>query len=172
MNNNEIDSLRSQLIKMTKYNLWANTKISEFLLKLDPALLDKELISSFDTIRKTLYHIMGAESIWLSRLTGISPATWPGENFSGTDIEVINSFTGQSEKLVGYAEGCTDDSIQDAVKYSSMDGKKFENKICDILQHALNHSAFHRGQLITMLRNVGYTDLSSTDYITYLRLGN
>jgi uncharacterized damage-inducible protein DinB len=169
---NETASLRSQLIKMTKYNLWANTKISEFLLKLDPALLDKELISSFNTIRKTLYHIMGAESIWLSRLNGISPTRWPGENYSGTDIEAINSFTEQSEKLVSYAESCTEDSIQDIVKYSSLDGIKFENTKCDILHHVINHSTFHRGQLITMLRNVGYTDLSSTDYIQYLREGN
>jgi len=43
MDNNKIASLRSQLVMLTKYNLWANTKISEFLLKLDPALLDKEL---------------------------------------------------------------------------------------------------------------------------------
>jgi len=169
MDNNEIASLRSQLVMLTKYNLWANTKVSEFLLKLDPALLDKELISSFKTIRATLYHIWDAELIWFTRLNGTSLAAWPSESFDGPNEEAFDLFTSLSEKFVSFAESCTEEFLQNVIQYTSIEGKNYSNTVYEILTHVMNHSTFHRGQLITMLRNAGYTDLSSTDYITFIR---
>ncbi|WP_223233283.1 DinB family protein [Chitinophaga sp. CF418] len=34
----------------------------------------------------------------------------------------------------------------------------------------MNHSTYHRGQLVNMLRQVGFTQLSSTDLATYYRV--
>lgn len=172
MDNNKIASLRSQLVMLTKYNLWANTKISEFLLKLDPALLDKELISSFKTIRETLYHVWDSETIWFTRLNGTSFSSWPSENFTGGDDVAFRLLTEQSAMFISYAEGCSEEKLQNVIKYSSMEDRPYETKVCDIISHVMNHSTFHRGQIITMLRNVGYTELTSTYYITYLRQGN
>ena len=36
--------------------------------------------------------------------------------------------------------------------------------------HGMNHSSiYHRGQVVTMLREVGYTDISTLDMISYYR---
>lgn len=156
-------------MRMTKYNLWANTKIIEFISKAEPAVLDKELISSFKTIRATLYHIWDAELIWCTRLSGTSFSYWPSEEFKGTGEDAFRQIKEQSAALAAYAESCTEETLQSNIHYSSMDGKKFDSRICDVLSHVVNHSTFHRGQIVTMLRNVGCTELSSTDYITYCR---
>jgi uncharacterized damage-inducible protein DinB len=36
--------------------------------------------------------------------------------------------------------------------------------------HVVNHSTYHRGQLVTLLRQTGFTQLSSTDLATYYML--
>ena len=63
--------MKDLLLQYTKYNLWANTKLLGFIESAaakDPAVLDKEIPSSFNTLRKTLYHIYYAENIWYKRL--------------------------------------------------------------------------------------------------------
>jgi uncharacterized damage-inducible protein DinB len=47
--------------------------------------------------------------------------------------------------------------------------KDLQNKLYEIIMHCMNHSTFHRGQIVTMLRTAGVTNLFSTDLITYYR---
>jgi len=161
--------MKNLLLKYTKYNLWANTKLTGFLKNLEPSLLDKELISSFNTIRKTIYHIWDAELIWYNRLAGISFTGWPSESFNGSFDEFVKSFTEQSKLFIDYVQSKTEAELAQDFEYKTMDGKPYKNPVCEAVLHCMNHSTFHRGQIITMLRNVGYADLSSTDFITYIR---
>jgi len=161
--------LHHYIINLTHYNLWANTKLTGFLKMLSTALLDKDIISSFNTIRKTLYHVWDAEAIWYNRIKGTSLPDWPSNNFTGTNEEAFVGFIEQSAMFARFANNSNEDMIMRQIKYKSLEGKEYENNISEIIVHIMNHSTFHRGQLITMLRNVGFKDLSSTDYITYLR---
>ena len=56
------------LFDYTQYNVWANALLIDLLKNLNDEQLDQDLGGSFDTVRKTLYHIWGAESIWMQRL--------------------------------------------------------------------------------------------------------
>lgn len=161
--------MKELLVSYTKYNLWANAKIAEFLISLDRQLLDKELISSFNTIRKTAYHIWDAEVIWYNRLKGVSFTDWPSKDFSGTDNDFFKKFVEHSSKFPVFVGDKSEDELASTFKYKTLDGKEYENLVGNIIVHVMNHSTFHRGQLITMLRNVGYTDFSSTDYSAFLR---
>lgn len=161
--------MKELLSLYTKYNLWANKKICGFILDAGEEAADKKIISSFDTIRKTLYHIWDAQSIWLLRLTGESLLDWPSKNFKGSLETACNEFYKKSEDIINFVEEMTEEQLNSECNYSSMDGKEFSNKISGLIMHCMNHSTFHRGQIVTMLRNTGYTNLSSTDLVTYLR---
>jgi uncharacterized damage-inducible protein DinB len=164
--------MKNQLEKYAKYNLWANTKLIEFVKKADPALFDKELISSFKTIRLTLYHMWDAEVLWYNRLHSKSLSNWPSKSFHGSIDEFYKLFLEQSAKFAEYAESNSEDILKENFTYQSLEGKKFTNSRADIIQHVMNHSTFHRGQIVTMLRNGGFTELSSTDYISFIRIKN
>ncbi len=155
---------------LVKYNQWANTELIGFLRKLNPALLDKELVSSFNTIRKTLYHVWDAETIWYNRINGTSFTDWPSKSFNGTDNEAFKGFIEQSSLFTHYAGNVNENELMRSFKYRSLEGKEYENIVSDIIIHTMNHSTFHRGQIVTMLRNVGFTELTSTDYISFLRI--
>ncbi|RPI16201.1 MAG: hypothetical protein EHM58_12445 [Ignavibacteriae bacterium] len=162
--------MKELLLNYVNYNLWANTRICNVLEKLDESLLDKELVSSFPTIRETIYHVWGAEFIWYKRLQGESLVVWPFEDFKGKFADAQIEFLKQSELFIKYIFDMPDESLTSKIDYSSMDGTKYNNKICNIIQHVMNHSTFHRGQVITMLRNIGVTELPSTDFIIYTRI--
>jgi uncharacterized damage-inducible protein DinB len=164
-----LNHMKELLKSYTKYNIWANERICKVLEKLDPAQLDKELISSFNTVRKTMYHVWDAETIWYKRLTGKSLSTWPSESFKGDFAEFQTLFLGGSGKFFMYVLNKDPKQLEQELTYKNLEGKEYTLKIVNIIQHVVNHSTFHRGQIITMLRNLGLTVLPSTDYSAFIR---
>ena len=161
---------KDSLVHFTKYNFWANTKITEFVLAAGETNANVELKSSFPTIRKTLLHIWDAETIWINRLQGKSLSDWPTKNFKGNMKEAFDGFLINSKSFIACAGEKTEQELSAPIIYKTLDGKEFSNTSSQIIMHCMNHSTFHRGQLITMLRNVGLEKFSSTDYITFCRL--
>ncbi len=152
-----------------EYNAWANGKIVEFMKSVDDRLLDKELKSSFSTIRKTFYHIWDAEIIWLKRVKGESVTTWPSE-ISGTDGEdSFSEFLKNSQELVQFVSDKKRDFLDSKITYTNIKGNKYTNVIEDVLFHVVNHGTFHRGQMVTMLRELGCENFEAQDLIAYLR---
>ncbi|MBK6840509.1 MAG: hypothetical protein IPG90_21225 [Bacteroidetes bacterium] len=72
-----------------QYNLWANQRLLDIISEhCSDEQLNRELVSSFPTIRKTLLHIWGAESVWLIRLNGSSPNAWTWMQYEGSQDEL------------------------------------------------------------------------------------
>ncbi len=163
-------TFQEQLVKYSEYNIWANTKFIDILKSMDESDLDHEQVSSFSSLRKTFYHIWDAQSIWYMRLSGESLAGFPSKDFKGTTEEALELFHQSSVALSDYIKTISDESLNQSLDYKNLKGEPFTSDLHDILHHVLNHSTFHRGQLVTMLRNVGITTIPSTDFITYCRL--
>ena len=162
--------MKTLLHTYVNYNLWANKKIADLLIKIDPALLKKEIKSSFPTLTKTIEHIWGAETIWLSRLNGASLTSFPQ---AADDLDTfIKHFLSSSESFVSFISNKEHDFFSNPLSYTDTKGNAYTNVPWQIVMHCMNHSTFHRGQIITMLREVGITSLPSTDMIAYFREKN
>jgi uncharacterized damage-inducible protein DinB len=161
--------MKQLLSNYTKYNHWANDRVCNILKNADHTILDMETKSSFSTIRKTMYHIWDAETIWYKRLNGDSLTYWPSTKFSGTFDEFTWQFLADSLLLNSFVNQKTYMELLGIIEYNSTRGEKFRNMIASLIQHCINHSTFHRGQVYTMLRTNGVTGLKSIDYITYIR---
>jgi uncharacterized damage-inducible protein DinB len=157
------------IYKHLQYNAWANGKIVEILKNLDESVLDTELKSSFPTIRKTVYHIWDAELIWFRRIKGEQATTWPSEDLNETFADALNSFLKNSHELTAFIGTKDKLFLEKTISYTNIKGLSFTNGVEDILYHVVNHSTFHRGQLITMLRELGETKFPAQDLIAYLR---
>ena len=161
--------MKALLDKYALYNRWANEKVISFLGSARESLLDKELVSSFPTIRKTVYHIWDAETIWLGRLEGNSFPSWPSKGFTGSFSDARDALLLNSQALAAFVALSDSEYLESMVTYHSMDKQEHTTQVSDALLHCMNHSTFHRGQLVSVLRNAGCTELGSTDYITYCR---
>jgi len=57
--------------------------------------------------------------------------------------------------------------MQDSVSFKRPDGNTYELAYHKIFAHVFNHSTYHRGQFVTMLRQTGFTNVHSIDMSTY-----
>ena len=55
------------------------------------------------------------------------------------------------------------------IQYKTLDGKSYFNSTEEVIMHCMNHGTYHRGQIITMLRQAGFTVVGSTDFIRFCR---
>jgi len=62
-----------------------------------------------------------------------------------------------------------DEFISKTISYKNMEGKEFNNPVWQLIMHCMNHSTFHRGQIVTMLRQFDVKDIPGTDLILYFR---
>jgi uncharacterized damage-inducible protein DinB len=163
--------LQTQLLKLTHFNLWANTLLMDWLIKAGEEKADVICQSSFPTTRKTLYHIYDAEFVWILRLNNQTLEDWPpSKHFTYSLSEFKEVFLKQSQMLIDFVNSLDENKISEMLTYKNVKGDAFQNSIADIINHVVNHGTYHRGQLVTMLRTVGFTEVSSTDYITFCRL--
>lgn len=152
-----------------QYNAWANGKLAEFLSAVDEKHFYTALKSSFPTLAGTVLHIWDAEVIWMQRLMGQHSDTWPGKSFQGSVGDMLQGWEAGSNELQRFIAGKDNEWLNGVIEYRNMAGKPFSNTAADILFHVVNHSTFHRGQLVTMMRELGYTRFESTDLITWMR---
>ncbi len=163
--------LKNQLLKLAQYNLWANSTLLDWMIKAGEELADAKCESSFPTLRKTIYHIYDAEFAWIVRLTNQELKYWPpSRDFNFTLMEFASVLKMQSQTLIDFVNQTDENNLNDKIEYPNVKGVLFSNTIADIINHVINHGTYHRGQLITMMRTLGYTDLGATDYIAYCRL--
>jgi uncharacterized damage-inducible protein DinB len=155
--------------QFTDYNVWGNAQIMEFLAQHDRAVLDRETKSSFPTIRKTLFHIADAQYVWFERMNGISPSDWPSNSMLPDDV--FASIEATSLKFAELVAGKDEHFLNADCKFKSLDGTEYSETNANIIMHCMNHTTFHRGQLITMFRTLNLKGkMPRTDLIAYLRM--
>lgn len=152
------------------YNHWANSRLVDWLRNQPAELLDEEIASSFPSLRLTLLHIWDAQYIWYERLQGTSPAVFPSKQYDGLAQDVFDGLLRSSEKLAQLLLGFPDEFFEGTVVYKTTAGKEHTNLATEMLLQVLQHSTYHRGQIVTMARGLGLTDPPGTDYIAYVRL--
>jgi uncharacterized damage-inducible protein DinB len=157
------------LIKHLTYNLWANERIGHLLMAQDDSIIYAEHKSSFPSIAKTIFHIWDAEVIWLTRMQGGTLADWPSKSFTGTKADMLHGFIKASTDLLQFLKEQDASFPQQKLVYKNMKGDAYENYMEEVLFHLVNHGSYHRGQIITLLRESGVTQVVNTDLINWFR---
>ncbi len=153
--------------EIVDYNLWANKKMATWLNQISEAQWTQELVSSFSTIKETVLHNAGAESLWRDRLIGTKEQNWIPDTFKGSKQEAIELWLECSKKFKEYLYQTTMNELKQDLIYKRMNGETYVMTKYKVIIHVSNHATYHRGQLVTMLRQVGFIDVSTTDISTY-----
>lgn len=149
------------------YNRWANHRVFQTLRSLNNDDFVRDLGTSHSSIRGTLVHIVWAEWLWLQRWRGESPKRrFSPEEFS-TAAEVETSWHTVEEEQQKYLDSLTNDDLQTRVSYENLAGERWEYTRAAMMQHVVNHSSYHRGQIATLLRQVGKA-AQPTDFLVFL----
>jgi uncharacterized damage-inducible protein DinB len=157
------------LINHLAYNRWANERIGHLLMAQDEAVIYKEQQSSFASIAKTVLPIWDAEVVWLTRMKGETLTDWPSKTFNGGKAAMLKGFINSSSELLQFVKEKGEPFQHEKISYKSLKGDLFENTMEEILFHVVNHGTYHRGQIITLLRECGVSQVVSTDMIVWAR---
>lgn len=151
-----------------EYNSWANQRTLGACASLTPEQFTRDMGSSFRSIRDTLAHIYGAEWLWLERWNERIPPGLPSAA-DFPDLATLRArWTEHDRNLRAYVSSLTPATLQRVIKYKNTRGTPYEGAIEPMLAHVVNHGTYHRGQVVTLLRQLGANPVA-TDLIAFHR---
>ncbi len=98
---------------------------------------------------------MAAEWIWLARWKGTSPkALLNPADFP--DFASVKARWAEVEgDLMEFVNQMSQDALEQVINYTNTRGETWRYPLRQLMQHLVNHSSYHRGQVTTMLRQPG-----------------
>jgi uncharacterized damage-inducible protein DinB len=106
-------------------------------------------------VRDTLAHIFGAEWIWLERFQGRSPASLPDASQYPDAASLAERWAEFEPRLLNFAHGVTQADLDRVFEYKTLKFGVYRNPLWQSMQHLVNHGSYHRGQVTTLLRQLG-----------------
>ena len=150
------------------YNAWANRRSLEAASALTGEKFVQPMGSSFGSVRDTLAHIWGAEWIWLERFQGRSPSSLPDVT-QFPDMATLRERWDELEaRLLGFVRGLAQADLDRVFEYKTLKFGVYRNPLWESMQHLANHGTYHRGQVTTLLRQLGAQPIA-TDLMHFYR---
>ncbi len=149
-----------------RYNSWANERVLDAASLVPEADFTRDLKSSHGSMRDTLAHIVWAEWIWLRRWKGDSPTlVFPPSDFPNAS-SLRDRFRVVDGERSTFLRELPAERLAQTMEYTNLKGEVWRYPLWQQLHHVANHSTYHRGQVTTMLRQVG-ADAVATDLLVY-----
>jgi uncharacterized damage-inducible protein DinB len=154
---------------MIDYHYWARDRVLTAIEPLTPDQYARDLGSSFKSIRETATHAYAAEWAWYQRWHGQSPtALLPADRFP--DLPALRSAWAEHElNMRAFVDRLGDADVMRVIEFTLLNGTRGASPVWQMVQHVVNHASYHRGQITTMLRQLGAEPAKPMDMIAYYR---
>jgi uncharacterized damage-inducible protein DinB len=152
--------------ELYRYNQWANGRTFAAVSNLTTEEFSRDLGSSYPAARDTFLHIVWAEWIWLQRWKGRSPQS-VSDAADFPDLDAVRTRWSEVEiEQRAFLDALTAERLLAAVRYLNLQGETWQYPLWRTMYHVVNHSSYHRGQVTTMLRQLGAPALP-TDFLVF-----
>jgi uncharacterized damage-inducible protein DinB len=159
----------SDLNTMLDYHYWARDRMLDALDTLTQEQYNKDLGSSFKSIRETVVHTYAAEWAWYSRWTGTSPTSLLTSEPYPDVASIRRAWTEHEARVRAFTAEMGEPGISRVIEYKLLSGTSGATPFWQMLQHVVNHASYHRGQVTTMLRQLGAAPAKPMDMIAFYR---
>jgi len=149
--------MKEHFIKLFEYDKWATGRVLGAM---------KQLQTQDEKCLEWMGHILTAQLVWYSRVENIGKTynLWGGRTLE----ECLSMYEEISKLWEEFIYKLMEKNLSNTISYKNFKGDSFENTVEDILTHVINHSTYHRGQIIAQLKGQ-LTSLPGTDYIVFIR---
>ena len=149
------------------YNAWANTRLVHWLMDQPVDQMYAEVESSFRSLDLTLQHMLRTQRFWTAFVMqqDLSGFNWSVRKGDAANVmaELVSQSDGMRTQFSQFSEA-------DLSTELSLDMPWAKNRLSryEYIIHVVNHSTFHRGQIVTMARGLGLVHgIPATDYNIY-----
>ncbi|HLZ45627.1 MAG TPA: DinB family protein [Gemmatimonadales bacterium] len=158
----------NEFLELFTYNAWANRIVFDALAALPAEEYARDLKSSFGGIHGTLAHIVWAEQLWLHRWLGRpNPAVAQGNDLH-TLAEVRSRWEQVERERAAFVGSLGEVRLDDTRVVKPSSGGEYVHTFRQMFRHFVNHSSYHRGQIVVFLRQLGHA-APNTDLIRFYR---
>ena len=160
---------QAYLQTLLDYHYWARDIILDAVTEVPRETFVSPVTSSFGSLRDTVAHIYAADWIWFQRWTGQAPKgliaydQFPDATSIRTAWKDLETSTRQFVTNLGEA------GVNKAFSYSLLSGAPDTAPFWEMLVHVVNHASYHRGQVTTLMRQLGMHPPKATDMIYFFR---
>jgi uncharacterized damage-inducible protein DinB len=152
---------KSDLVDLLAFNDWATHLLHGAVAALSSDEWTAEVGGSFGTIQGTVAHLVGAEWIWLERWKGRSPSSAPDWARNPDAAALAKSWEAVAVERGQWMAARSDEDFGAMISYRRLNGEPGSTRLDVLVRHVVNHSTYHRGQVMAFLRNLGKTPPSS-----------
>jgi len=160
---------KAYFLVLADYNIWANNIAIEWLDQINDEQWEQATISSFSSVKQTAIHIASAENIWIDFWKNVPDPVFLSAGFKGTKNDLIAIWRRSSAGLKEFVEAYPEENYRQQITFRYPRGGEGRMELWQTFSHIINHSTYHRGQLVTTLRQAGFTKFSSIDLAVYYR---
>lgn len=159
---------RAEAEELFAYDRWATEHVFDDIAAMDPAEYLKNMATSHESIFGTLVHLVSAEEVWLARWEGRAPLELARAEDVKTLDRVRSRWNDVSRNVERFVSELDEEGLHSEIEVETSTGARFRHTFREMFSHLVNHSSYHRGQIITLLRQSGAA-VTSTDLIRYYR---
>lgn len=155
---------------MYNYHSWASQTILGRLKELPSSVLSEEVNSSFSTIAHALSHIYAVDKTWYLVLTGMGmreamQVCMPlYERILHSVDEYASSYDELAEQYKAWIR--SEKNLEQTIQLDNPFAGIRQTRLSEIVLHLVNHGTYHRGNISTMLRQLGHAS-TMNDYSLY-----
>ena len=157
-------SVNEQFEMLSQYNSWMNKNIFSICDSLSDDTRNKDMGAFFGSIHRTLDHILYGDKAWLERLRD---GTYTPRDINETlylswdDLKQERFIV--DDEIDAWVRSLDENQLNQMHTYTSnVDGKQRSVPYWSLVHHIFHHQTHHRGQLTTLLSQLGI-DFGSTD---------
>jgi len=165
---------RNDILFLFGYHYWATDRILSRLGCVSAEQFNAPSPAPHGSLRSTLLHTLGAETIWRQRMQeGLSPTSLPVFDDVQTPDEVRSAWGAHREKMRAYLTGLSDADLKGMFRFRRTNGEELEFGLGPALAHVVNHGTQHRAEAALLLTEYGCSpgDLDMSLYLRALNRG-
>lgn len=173
-------SRTSHICLMATYNGWMNAKVYEAARSLSDEELSADRKAFFGSILGTLNHVAAGDTIWLKRFA-MHPANHSPlksvrqlpdpqslDQLLFSSVRELSAHRVWLDRIIiEWARSITESDLDHTLSYASMKGVPSDRSFYSLVMHFFNHQTHHRGQVTTLLSQVG-VDVGDTDLVVLI----
>jgi len=143
--------LKSHFQMLAQYNALANQRLYAACAQLTEEERQQVRAAFFQSIHRTLNHILVGDRIWLGRFEN-NPVQIALDTILYQDFEELRTARfAEDERIVTFTAGLTAEFLASTIEYRNFQGIVYQDPLSLLIAHFFNHQTHHRGQVHDLL---------------------
>ena len=148
------------------YMLWADRLMLKAVREVSPEDLTRDAGVSFGSLLGTMIHMLGSQRLWLSRFAGHPIERRPDLADFPDLVSWIHGWEETAAEIEAFLASLTPEQLAAEITWVDTEGPVYTRPLWQPVIHMVNHNTYHRGQVVSLLRQLGY-EPPKTDMIRY-----